>query len=46
LIAPPGAGKTTSVAPALIREAWCDGKVILLSPAVSPPALRLSVWPK
>jgi len=32
LIAPPGAGKTTSVAPALIREAWCNGKVILLSP--------------
>ncbi|RVU02341.1 ATP-dependent helicase HrpB [Novosphingobium umbonatum] len=32
LIAPPGAGKTTSVAPALIREPWCSGKVILLSP--------------
>jgi len=32
LIAPPGAGKTTSVAPALIREPWCTGKVILLSP--------------
>lgn len=32
LIAPPGAGKTTGVAPALIGEAWCTGKVILLSP--------------
>ncbi|MFT4028076.1 MAG: ATP-dependent helicase HrpB [Novosphingobium sp.] len=32
LIAPPGAGKTTAVAPALIREDWCAGTVILLSP--------------
>lgn len=32
LIAPPGAGKTTAVAPALIREGWCSGTVILLSP--------------
>lgn len=32
LIAPPGAGKTTSVAPALLGEDWCSGKVILLSP--------------
>lgn len=32
LIAPPGAGKTTSVAPALLGEPWCKGKVILLSP--------------
>lgn len=32
LIAPPGAGKTTSVAPALLGEDWCTGKVILLSP--------------
>lgn len=32
LIAPPGAGKTTAVAPALIDEAWCTGQVILLSP--------------
>ena len=32
LIAPPGAGKTTAVAPALLREAWCSGMVILLSP--------------
>ncbi len=32
LIAPPGAGKTTAVAPALIREQWCGGTVILLSP--------------
>src|SRR6188768_3942918 len=32
LIAPPGAGKTTAVAPALIAEPWCTGQVILLSP--------------
>ena len=32
LIAPPGAGKTTSVAPALLGEEWCTGQVILLSP--------------
>lgn len=32
LIAPPGAGKTTSVAPALLGEDWCTGKIILLSP--------------
>jgi len=32
LIAPPGAGKTTTVAPALLREPWCSGQVILLSP--------------
>jgi len=32
LIAPPGAGKTTTVATALLDEAWCSGTVILLSP--------------
>lgn len=32
LIAPPGAGKTTAVAPALLHEGWCTGTVILLSP--------------
>ncbi|RZK03288.1 MAG: ATP-dependent helicase HrpB [Novosphingobium sp.] len=32
LIAPPGAGKTTSVATALLAEPWCRGTVILLSP--------------
>ena len=32
LIAPPGAGKTTAVAPALLDEPWCSGTVILLSP--------------
>ena len=32
LIAPPGAGKTTAVAPALIGEDWCSGQVIVLSP--------------
>jgi ATP-dependent helicase HrpB len=32
LIAPPGAGKTTAVAPALIGQAWCRGTVIVLSP--------------
>ena len=32
LIAPPGAGKTTAVAPALLDQAWCSGTVIVLSP--------------
>ena len=32
LIAPPGAGKTTMVAPALLKEAWCNGQILLLSP--------------
>ena len=32
LVAPPGAGKTTAVAPALLAEPWCSGSVILLSP--------------
>lgn len=33
LIAPPGAGKTTSVAPALLGEAaWCSGQIIMTSP--------------
>jgi ATP-dependent helicase HrpB len=32
LIAPPGAGKTTALAPALLGESWCDGTIILLSP--------------
>jgi len=32
LVAPPGAGKTTAVAPALLREPWCAGEILLLSP--------------
>jgi ATP-dependent helicase HrpB len=32
LVAPPGAGKTTMVAPALLAEDWCKGQVLLLSP--------------
>jgi len=32
LVAPPGAGKTTAVAPALLAEAWCTGMIILTSP--------------
>ena len=32
LVAPPGAGKTTKVAPALIAESWCTGQVLLLVP--------------
>ncbi|MCC6481296.1 MAG: ATP-dependent helicase HrpB [Sphingomonadaceae bacterium] len=32
LVAPPGAGKTTAVAPALLAEAWCTGPILLLSP--------------
>ena len=32
LVAPPGAGKTTAVAPALLAESWCSGQVLLLVP--------------
>ncbi|MBO6610327.1 ATP-dependent helicase HrpB, partial [Altererythrobacter sp.] len=32
LVAPPGAGKTTAVAPALLDEDWCSGQIILTSP--------------
>lgn len=32
LIAPPGAGKTTRVAPALLDQPWCTGQVLLLVP--------------
>ena len=32
VIAPPGAGKTTAVAPALLCEPWCTGQIFLLSP--------------
>lgn len=32
LVAPPGAGKTTAVAPALLAEPWCSGEIVLLSP--------------
>ncbi len=32
LVAPPGAGKTTRVAPALLGEDWCTGEVLLLVP--------------
>ena len=32
LVAPPGAGKTTRVAPALLGEEWCGGQVLLLVP--------------
>ncbi|OGS58289.1 MAG: ATP-dependent helicase HrpB, partial [Erythrobacter sp. RIFCSPHIGHO2_12_FULL_63_10] len=32
LVAPPGAGKTTAVAPALLGEPWCSGQIILTSP--------------
>ncbi|HEX8554466.1 MAG TPA: ATP-dependent helicase HrpB [Sphingomonas sp.] len=33
LVAPPGAGKTTAVAPALLTEPWMDGgEILLLSP--------------
>ncbi len=32
LIAPPGAGKTTQVAPALLGQPWCTGQVLLLVP--------------
>ncbi len=32
LVAPPGAGKTTAVAPDLLGEPWCSGQIILTSP--------------
>ncbi len=32
LVAPPGAGKTTAVAPSLLGEPWCTGEILLLSP--------------
>ncbi len=33
LVAPPGAGKTTAAAPALLGEPWiCSGEILLLSP--------------
>ena len=32
LVAPPGAGKTTAVAPDLLAEPWCTGTIILTSP--------------
>lgn len=32
LVAPPGAGKTTAVAPALLGEPWCSGEVLVTSP--------------
>ncbi|HET9429131.1 MAG TPA: ATP-dependent helicase HrpB, partial [Allosphingosinicella sp.] len=32
LVAPPGAGKTTIVAPSLLGEPWCSGEILLLSP--------------
>src|SRR6476659_6181699 len=32
VVAPPGAGKTTAVAPALLDQPWCTGEILLLSP--------------
>ncbi|MEM8725419.1 MAG: DEAD/DEAH box helicase, partial [Pseudomonadota bacterium] len=32
LVAPPGAGKTTAIAPALLKEPWCAGQIIVTSP--------------
>ena len=32
LVAPPGAGKTTAVAPTLLGEPWCTGEILILSP--------------
>ncbi|MDB5673073.1 MAG: ATP-dependent helicase HrpB, partial [Sphingomonas bacterium] len=32
LVAPPGAGKTTAVASALLDSTWCKGEILLLSP--------------
>lgn len=46
LVAPPGAGKTTAVAPALLDEPWCSGEILLLSPrrlAARAAAERMAV---
>ncbi|WP_409929009.1 ATP-dependent helicase HrpB [Sphingomonas sp. BAUL-RG-20F-R05-02] len=46
LVAPPGAGKTTAVAPALLGEDWCTGEILLLSPrrlAARAAAERMAV---
>lgn len=32
LIAPPGAGKTTAVAPEMLKQPWARGQILLLSP--------------
>ncbi|MEQ8233490.1 MAG: DEAD/DEAH box helicase, partial [Gammaproteobacteria bacterium] len=32
LEAPPGAGKTTRIPPALLQAPWCAGKVLMLEP--------------
>ncbi|MEO1045269.1 MAG: ATP-dependent helicase HrpB [Pseudomonadota bacterium] len=32
LVAPPGAGKTTAVAPELLEQRWLSGRIFLLSP--------------
>ena len=45
LIAPPGAGKTTAVAPALLGEPWCSGTIILLSPRRVAARAAVSGWP-
>ncbi len=45
LIAPPGAGKTTAVAPDLLAQPWCSGQIILTSPrrvAVRAAAERMA----
>jgi len=46
LVAPPGAGKTTAVASALLAEPWCAGEILLLSPrrlAARAAAERMAV---
>ena len=46
LVAPPGAGKTTAVAPALLDSTWCKGEILLLSPrrlAARAAAERMAV---
>ncbi|UUL82086.1 ATP-dependent helicase HrpB [Sphingomonas qomolangmaensis] len=46
VVAPPGAGKTTAIAPALLDQPWCGGEVLLLSPrrlAARAAAERMAV---
>ena len=49
LVAPPGAGKTTIVPPALLARPWASGTILLLSPrrlatraARRPPLCRFT----
>jgi ATP-dependent helicase HrpB len=46
LQAPPGAGKTTRVPPALLQAPWCNGRIVLLEPRriAARAAARRMAW--